>query len=225
MLLTFSNKRGDKLLSGTDRVTFVLATISYSSSPPLFLAPQILGAAWPAATRVLSRSKRENHGTTLTQTLLKALCKGYEMKLSLSKNVALLHLLSDIFPLCRIGKIRSNFNNTWQYCCILSHKVLFCFGCLLHMESFSLVMRFRYISSLMNCLNAPLSSAAVCTKSVWITLDTFGRKKNIYIYISKIPGGLCTKLMYVIAWGFSQYLDKSRSREVNVSVKYLLADN
>ena len=28
-----------------NRVTFVIATISYSSSPPLFLAPQILGAA------------------------------------------------------------------------------------------------------------------------------------------------------------------------------------
>ena len=42
VLLTFSNtrdKRGDKLLSGPDRLVFVIATIICSSFPPLFLAP------------------------------------------------------------------------------------------------------------------------------------------------------------------------------------------
>ena len=39
------------------RVTFVIATIIYSSSPPLFL-----GTTWKTATRILSQSKRENPG-------------------------------------------------------------------------------------------------------------------------------------------------------------------
>ena len=34
------NKWGGKLLSSLDRVAFVIATIIYSSSPPLFLAPR-----------------------------------------------------------------------------------------------------------------------------------------------------------------------------------------
>ena len=45
---------------GPDRVTFLITTIIYTSSPPLFLAPRFWGATWPAATRVLSRSKRKN---------------------------------------------------------------------------------------------------------------------------------------------------------------------
>ena len=46
-----------KLLTGPDKATFVIATNIYSSSPPLFTVP-----TWPAATRVLSRSKRDNPG-------------------------------------------------------------------------------------------------------------------------------------------------------------------
>ena len=38
LLLKLPNKRGSKLLLVPDRVTFVIATIIYSSPPPLFLA-------------------------------------------------------------------------------------------------------------------------------------------------------------------------------------------
>ena len=35
-----NNKQGGKLLSGPDRVIFVIATIVYSSSPPLIFSPR-----------------------------------------------------------------------------------------------------------------------------------------------------------------------------------------
>ena len=43
----------------------VFTSIS-SSSPPFFFGSQTLGATWPAATRVLSQSKRENLGNEVT---------------------------------------------------------------------------------------------------------------------------------------------------------------
>ena len=71
-----------------NRVTFVIATISYSSSPPLFLAPRFWEPRDQPQQGFFLEARKRTLGTTLRKTLVKALCNGYEIKLSLSKKVA-----------------------------------------------------------------------------------------------------------------------------------------
>ena len=67
------NKRGGKLISGSHRATLVIATIIYFCSTPVFsFGSWILGATWPAATRV-QWSKRENPGNEVAMDARKRL--------------------------------------------------------------------------------------------------------------------------------------------------------
>ena len=58
------NKRGGKLLSGPDRVTFVIATIIYSSSSALFLAPRFLEPRDQTQPRFFLEAREKALGTS-----------------------------------------------------------------------------------------------------------------------------------------------------------------
>ena len=56
------NKGGRNLLSGLARATFVIATIIYSSSPPVFTAPRFWEPRDPAQPGFFLEARRENPG-------------------------------------------------------------------------------------------------------------------------------------------------------------------